>query len=229
MSDSKIKVISFDLDNTLYDNTPVILLAEQKSQAYLQAEFEKQHLKFSYQSFIDYRNELVYSENNLSPDQPSQYQNLSYLRQQVLQKCCSSLQDCNRIAEQSFEIFLKYRNSITIDKKIESMLEQLNQKFLLVSVSNGNCDASNLSINHLFKQHYSPVQGFRAKPHPQMLAQVLLDFEIRCDQLLHVGDQIDSDAAAAKQIDCEFHYFAPFIETSNLTKCCEQLMGNFIY
>ena len=40
------KVLSFDLDNALYDNQPVITHAEQCSSDYLHAEFEKQGKSF---------------------------------------------------------------------------------------------------------------------------------------------------------------------------------------
>ena len=221
---SNIKLISFDLDDTLYDNEPVIKLAEQKSQAFLQSAFEKQQQRFDYQLFLQYRHELLLSENKKGDEQTYQYENMSILRQQVLSKCCQSLSDGERIAQQAFEIFIKYRNQVVIEPEIDSMLSQLNQKYLLVSVTNGNCQAEKLSIGKLFGKNYSPEQGYRAKPHPQMLNQIFKDFDLHPSQVLHIGDQADSDGGAAQRAGCEFHLFAPFSQGAALRINCNQFV-----
>jgi len=219
-----VKLISFDLDNTLYDNAPVIQLAEQKSKEYLEAEFKKQNYALDYQSFIDYRNQFVLSEKNLLDNQPSEYENLSYLRQQVLLRLCDSLENGSNIATQAFNRFISYRNKIVIEPIIIDMLKQLEQRYTMVSVTNGNCDASLLSINYLFQRHYSPIGGYRAKPHPQMLSQIFTDFDLDPHQVLHIGDKDDSDGQAAREAGCHYYHFEPFVEGKLNPFQCEELI-----
>lgn len=220
---SKIKLISFDLDNTLYDNWPVIQLAEEKSQQFLQMEFNKQNAIYDHQVFAQYRKELLQTESDLQHHEKAQFDDMSFLRQKVLSKCCESLDNAQNIVDKAFDIFLNYRNKVTIQFEIVSMLQRLTKQYLLVSVTNGNCDARELTISGLFEKSYSPTSGFRAKPHPEMLEQVLKDFSLSPNQVLHVGDQLDSDGGVARQIGCKFFHFEPFIEGNDLIKSCDQL------
>ncbi len=222
---SKIKLVSFDLDNTLYDNQPVIKRAEEESQEYLRSEFNKQEQIFDYQLFLSYKNELLSSEKLIGYSENSRYENLSYLREHVLLKCCEKLSKTKEIAEQALDIFLNYRNQIVIEPQVIDMLQQLAQQYHLVSVTNGNCDASQLPFFDCFKKNYSPAAGYRAKPHPQMLQQILTDFELRPEQILHVGDRLDSDGQAAEAIGCPFYYFAPFTGEMDVNKSCDELIS----
>ncbi len=222
---SKIKLISFDLDNTLYDNGPVIKLAERKSQVFLQSEFDKQGQVFDFQEFINYRKKLVLSEEHLGLSDKSRYENLSFLRKIVLRKCCKNLSNSAAIVEQALEIFLNYRNRVKIEISVIAMLQQLKQRYILVSVTNGNCDAAKLSIGSSFSKSYSPTLGYRAKPHPEMLEQVFEDFELQPDQVLHVGDEMDSDGQAAILAGCRFKLFSPFDKVTIFSKTCNELIA----
>jgi len=221
---SQVKLISFDLDNTLYDNAPVIQLAEQKSREYLTTEFKKQNQSFDYQTFIDYRDQLVLSEKNLPADQSSKYENLSYLRQKALLQCCENIDNGLDIASQAFELFIHYRNRVTIEAKISKLVKRISKQYTIVSVTNGNCDANQLSIGNLFEKHYSPSGGYRAKPHPQMLNQIFADFNLEPNQVLHIGDRDDSDGLAAQKAGCYYYHFEPFVEKKLNTNQCERLI-----
>jgi len=222
---SAIKLVSFDLDNTLYDNQPIIKLAEQKSQEYLRVEFNRQDQVFDYQLFIEYRKELLLSEKSLSDGEKSQYENLSFLRECVLLKCCENLSNPKEVAKQALEIFLTYRNQVVIEPQVTAMLQQLAQRYHLVSVTNGNCNPAKLSIFDVFKKNYSPASGYRAKPHPQMLKQILIDFKLRPEQILHVGDRLDSDGLAAEAIGCPFYFFAPFAGEIDIGQSCDKFVA----
>ena len=220
MAYSKIKIISFDLDNTLYDNWPVIQLAEEKSQKYLQSEFEKQRRKYDHQFFTQIRKELLESEIASNSNYRSPFDDLSLLRKKVLEKCCEELNNSDVITEKAFDIFIDYRSQVTIDKTITTMLEELSNYYLLVSLTNGNCNAEKLSISNYFRNNYSPVQGYRAKPHPEMLNEMMNDFNVAPEQVLHVGDQIDTDGEAAKLAGCGFYLLDPF-KSKDVVQSCQ--------
>jgi len=219
-----IKVISFDLDNTLYDNAPVIQLAEQKSYFYLEEEFRKQKLQFDYQLFNDYRLQMIQSENEISSDKVKKFDNLSYLRYQALKKFCLPLENQLYIVEQAFEIFMMHRNLVFIEKPISQLLDQLKTNYFLASVTNGNCDVRRLSIGHYFEKNYSPTSGFHAKPHPEMLKQICSDFEIGPDQLTHVGDSLKTDGQAAANAQCNFFHFSPFEAGRTISGECNKFL-----
>ena len=203
ISRNKIEIISFDLVNTLYDNRPVITYAENQSRQFLAKEFAKQGKEYNHEEFVILRNALL-------AESPLLFENLSLLRQTILKELCEGLGNCNSIANGAFELFMQARLPKLIPKEIELMLEQLAAKFKLVAVTNGNCDVGKLSMGKYFHNYYSPQQGHRAKPHPQMLKKIISDYSLEPQALLHIGDQLDTDGEAAKNANCPFVYFAPF-------------------
>ena len=209
---SQIKLVSFDLDNTLYDNQPVIDLAEYKSKKYLQEEFKKQSQPFDYQKLIRIKKELVNFEQQGSSREKFQYENLSKLRKDALFEFCNQLNNYSEIIEKAFEIFINYRNKVDIDSLVVDLLEKISENYLMVSVTNGNCDVTKLEVGNLFSKNYSPVGGYRAKPHPQMLKQIFDDFTLKPQQVLHIGDRNDSDGLAAQKAGCYYYQLDPFID-----------------
>lgn len=218
LNTNKIKVISFDLDNTLYDNSPVIARAEIKSQEYLALEFEKQNKNYDVNIFKEIR-QTFFESNDIAFD------NLTHLREECLRRICSALQNSESIVQQATEIFINLRQQASIPKEITAMLKNLSERYTLVSITNGNCDASNLAVGEYFDKNYSPQQGHRAKPHIAMYQKVLDDFQIDAEQLLHVGDEVKSDGLGAKNIGCQFHLFQPFINS----ECIQESIDNLIF
>jgi FMN hydrolase / 5-amino-6-(5-phospho-D-ribitylamino)uracil phosphatase len=221
------KLISFDLDNTLYDNREVIINAERVSSKFLTEAFAKQGKSFNVDDFLQIRNQLA------SSNQP-QYENMSYLRQQALAQYCQPLTGGSEIAEQAFEVFLQARSKAIIEPCVLNMLEQLATKYILVSITNGNCDAFQLPLATYFQQHYTASSNqsqqhvYRAKPHPQMLEQTMIDFNLKPENILHVGDSIKADQQAAENAGMKFYYFAPFAEGVNLAEQCEVFLELFL-
>ena len=211
-----LKVISFDLDNALYDNQPVLERAEALSAEFLKTEFLAQGRVFRVEQFSQIKLSLLASGD-------IRYENLSYSRQIALQQFCQPLQNNRTIADKAFQVFIQARSEVEIASEIYQLLCELKERYQLVSVSNGNCDPRRLSLALLFSGHYSASSGYRAKPHPQMLMKVLRDFGLRPDQLLHVGDSIEKDGVAASRADVAFYHFAPFQPTSDLACCCRRL------
>jgi putative hydrolase of the HAD superfamily len=208
---SNVRLISFDLDNTLYDNRPVIALAEKKSREYLDATFRQQQKRFDFAQFSAIRQKLL-DQQNSSHERDSRYDDLTRLRRDVLLEICSPLDGAEKIVEQALNLFLEHRSLATIPQPIQKMMEQLAKNYTVVSVTNGNCRADLLSCGSLFQQNYSPTHGFRAKPHPEMLEQVSEDFSLSTEQILHIGDSESSDGDAARAAGCHFYFMSPFYE-----------------
>lgn len=217
---TSIKVISFDLDNTLYDNQPVLQNAEEHMHNYLQQQFTLQKLPVDTQQYLQIKQQI-------QKQSPIRNENVSLLRQAALKKICQPLKDSTKVANQAFAIFIQQRNKIVIIPAIEKLLKQLSQQYILVSITNGNFDISQSNIATFFNAHYSPCKGFRAKPHPQMLQQVINDYSIQAAELLHVGDCLQSDAQAAKNAQVNFVHFSPFADGCSIEHASKELR-NFL-
>jgi len=207
---SSIKVISFDLDDTLFDNRPIIQSAEDQSRLFLAEEFNRQGLTFDLSQLLVIRNQLI-KENDLGLlDQDYFFDDLGLLRQLVLEVFCQPITNSSEIAQQAYQLFLDIRQQVTIEPFVLEMIKKLSSKFTLVSISNGNSDPNKMAIAKYLKRNYSPAMKLKAKPNPEMLQQVLNDFGITKQQLLHVGDSLQSDGQAAKNLACPFYHLSPF-------------------
>lgn len=215
-----IKLLSFDLDNALYDNQPTIEKAEQASVQILEKYFRQQNQPFDYQQFWTIRGKLVAQKK-------PEYDNLSELRRQVLSIFCRSLNHPETIIDETFQAFMQARSQIQVESTIHEMLKILQQHFILVSVSNGNCEIEKTALAPYFKKNYTPVKGYRAKPHPEMLQAAMQDFNVNQSQICHIGDTRDTDGLAAENAGVDYYYFSPFEKDKNLTEQCQSLCQYF--
>ena len=221
---SEIKVISFDLDDALYDNQPVLQNAEHRCNEFLEKQFNRQNIQFSLEAFYSIRHRLMSSVDHAM-------ENMTLMRQVAIREFCVNLEEADLITQQALAIFLQARSQATVPSKIFSMMEILASRYLLVSVTNGNCDPGQLSIGKFFHKNYSPVEGYRAKPHPQMLLQVIEDFKLDKSELLHIGDSLDKDGLAAKKAGVNYFHFAPFIDgntPAGVVSQFEEFLSSFV-
>lgn len=215
-SAQSIKLVSFDLDDTLYDNKPVIVAAESACHDFLQQQFLRQSVSFDYAVFQQIRRRL------LTSDDPKM-ENMSFFRQQALLEFCQALDHKEQIVEQAFKVFIKVRCEVAIPPVIMRMVQCLAENFQLASITNGNCDVTQLAIANYFSKNYSPVNGYRAKPHPQMVSTAIKDFDLLPQQVLHVGDSKSKDGLAAKRANTNFLLFSPFTEFGSLEREVKKL------
>jgi FMN hydrolase / 5-amino-6-(5-phospho-D-ribitylamino)uracil phosphatase len=225
MSNKSIKLLSFDLDNTLYDNQPVLELAESKSKNYLALEFKKQNIDFDFDYFLSIRNKLMVFKSNATDQQAIKLENLTHLRQQALQEFCQPLEYSENVVKEALQLFLEHRSKVLLAKEMQALLSELVKHYPIVSVSNGNCDPFQTAMKDYITKHYSPEQGYRAKPHQQMLEAIQQDFLLRSREILHIGDQLQTDGIAAKNAQCQFYYFSPFKQNHSLTESCADLLA----
>ena len=197
------KVLSFDLDNALYDNQPVITHAEQCSSDYLHAEFEKQGKTFKLDTFLSIRHALIEQQN------PA-FENLSRMRKEALSILCQDLNNAESIANEAFKRFIKARSLIRVEPEIDAMLAKLSAHYIVVSASNGNCDIASTELGEYFDSRWSATDDLRAKPHPQMLQAICAHYEINPGDLLHIGDSELKDGGCAAAAGASYHKLAPF-------------------
>jgi len=216
VSHESLRLLSFDLDNALYHNPPVIAAAEAASVAYLNQAFSSAGVDCDLQIYQQLRHQLVSSGL-------TQYENLTELRAEALRQFCRPLNDGGWVAARALAIFVAARSRITLVAEVDALLGQLAQHYILVSISNGNCNPRLTALSRHFRRHYSASQGFRAKPHPQMLQRAMADFSIQPTQMVHIGDSLSIDGAAADAAAVGFIHFAPFIDPGDVVATCQQL------
>ncbi|MBF8635287.1 HAD family hydrolase [Pseudomonas fulva] len=200
-----IKLITFDLDDTLWDTAPVIASAEVVLRDWLQAnapllgDVPVEHL-------FAIRERIVLAE-------PEFKHRISALRRRVL---TCALEDvgygqtqAQQLAEQGFEVFLQARHKVEIFPEVQPMLELLSQHYALGVITNGNADVSRLGLADYFRFALCAEDLGIGKPDPAPFEEALRRSGVPASEAVHVGDHPRDDIAGAQRAGLRAVWFNP--------------------
>ncbi|MBD1387993.1 HAD-IA family hydrolase [Neiella sp. HB171785] len=198
--------ISFDLDDTLYDNGPNMVNAE----AVLQTWLAEQHPEFAAMSVADwanYRRQVALQHRHLGDD-------MTALRRAALHQAFAERgfdsEATTRLAEQGFELFLHHRNQFEVARDIVALMTQLKSRYRLVAITNGNAQPHLIGLDQVFDHVFYPQAGqYRAKPHADLFRLAEQQLAIKPHQGLHLGDHLISDVAGALGAGWHAGWFNP--------------------
>jgi putative hydrolase of the HAD superfamily len=197
MTERAIKVITFDLDNTLWDVEPVLLRAEQVQYQWLEEhrprvtrEFDSHGLRRLRMRTFELHPELAH--------------HISELRRQALydvQVHCGYSEELAREgAAIAFDAFLKVRHQVEPYERALEVLEELAERYTLGALSNGNADIFKVDIGEYFDFAFSAEQLGASKPLPDMFHASMRASGAASDEMIHVGDNPEHDVVGAQQV-----------------------------
>ncbi|MFT7686013.1 MAG: HAD superfamily hydrolase (TIGR01549 family) [Candidatus Azotimanducaceae bacterium] len=190
-----IRLIGFDLDDTLWDVVPVIIRAEK----FLDDWFKENviELKFSVIEMRQFRDEVMIAQPELSGK-------ITELRKQIIKRAMLfsgiSNQRADLLANKAIDVFLKARNQIELFEGVEDVLATLSNNYTVCALSNGNADINRLGLNHLFHFAYSAEQVGGAKPSHHLFSAALNHTNLAAEEMIYVGDDPLLDVDAAKEL-----------------------------
>ncbi|SET19540.1 HAD-IA family hydrolase [Thalassotalea agarivorans] len=198
-----IKAISFDLDDTLYENHPQMLACYQQMLT-----FFKQHLGgdrvYDHAFWIPFRNQAVVENERIRHDVGKLRLQSYYLG---IQSLGYDKNEALKLAEQAMAHFLFWRSNFTVPQESIELLETLKKKYPIVAITNGNVDAEKIGIARYFDAIFHANEQYALKPAPDMFAAACQQLNITPNQLLHVGDCGRSDIFGAARYGCQTAYF----------------------
>lgn len=201
-----IKVITFDLDDTLWEVTPVLIEAEKIVFDWLVANAAKIGDRFSAQSLRDWKWQLYRQQPELS-------NKISQMRidsvEQALLHVGYNAAESTQIAQRAFDIFLDARHNVTLFDDVIPMLEILRGQYSLGVLTNGNADVSRLEIGAFFDFSFSAEQLNASKPAPQHFQAAQQFSGASADEIIHIGDHIEHDIVGARLAGCHAIWFNP--------------------
>ena len=195
----QIRALTFDLDDTLWDNRPVLLSAERTLYDWLVEHYPKVGDCYSFIRFRQMRLELAERDINLR-------HHMTELRRASLRLVADQTGYDHGLVEPAMEVFLEARHRILLYDDVIPALRRLRQAgFRLGSLTNGNADVHRLGIGELFDFSLSADSVGQPKPHPLMFQTAFRHAGVSPAQLAHVGDEPVTDlegaqAAGAKAI-----------------------------
>ena len=190
-----IKLIGFDLDDTLWDVAPIIRNAESHLNQWLVENVPA--LKFDVVSMRELRHQMLIEEPHLANQ-------ITEMRRRLIERAMllSSLdaQSAKQYSHEAIEQFLFARNQITLFDGAESALSALEKQYRLCALSNGNADINRLGLTHLFDFAFSAEQVGMPKPAPDLFSAALNHSQLSAGQMIYVGDDPKLDVDAAKKL-----------------------------
>ena len=190
---SNIRAISFDLDDTLYDNMPYIYEAERQ----LAQHIEKFYPSASKLSKIQWKNIRM----STLREQPELVNDLGKMRSVTLTKGFMLAGINNELIPHAvsdcFDHFYHHRSNFVVSKSVRKVLKRLSKKIPLAAITNGNVNLSAIGIEKYFSCiiHASPTHPM--KPNRAMFDYVVDSLNIPAHNILHVGDDLQKDVEGA--------------------------------
>ncbi|MFT0211338.1 HAD family hydrolase [Pseudomonas sp. F1_0610] len=190
-----IKVVSFDLDDTLWAVKPVLTNAEWVLQSWLveNAPLLARNWSLWYQ---DVRQQLLNDDQSLSF-------RVSDMRRTLLRICLEkagySHNEAVDLAKQGFQVYFAQRQKVQPFADAASVLSKLAEDYKLVAFSNGNANIYTTELGAYFTDSFNAENIGFGKPDPCAFELVQRALAVDAHEIVHVGDQIQDDILGAQQ------------------------------
>ncbi len=187
-----IRVITMDLDDTLWDVLPVIRRAEAVLAEWFARHYPRIPEQFPRERVAALRTDIIRRHADRSHD-------LTFLRKQTIAAMATEAGYSAAIAEEAFAVFNEQRNSLTLFSDARPALEKLSARYTLVAVTNGNADLAMIGIDHLFDGFVSARSVGVAKPDRRIFDSAVSAGGHSAADTLHVGDHPEQDVKGARR------------------------------
>ncbi len=200
------KAISFDLDDTLYSNAPIMRATGLKMVEYFSRSFASfrdvnhQPISFSHHYWLAFRQQALQINPELVHDVAA-LRLVSYTL--GIQALGIPLPEAKIQAKLALDYFTRERSSFILPDKTHLFLQELSDNLPLVAITNGNVDVEAIGLKQYFTAIYHAGNGVKQKPDSQMFNLACQNLNISPDQLLHVGDCGRADISGAIKAGCQ--------------------------
>lgn len=201
-----IRLVTFDLDNTLWEIDPVIVRANQALHQWIEQNVPAAVAYLELQPFKSLRQRIVEQEPQLAYKPTFLRRKMLY---QMFREAALAHDQAEQMSEQAFEVFYHHRNHVTLFEEAEALLRQLSQRYTLVALTNGNADLKRIGIDRYFRAHFNADRLPRPKPYPDMFEAALEFAGVAPHEAVHIGDHPDEDVAAAAALGFHTIWFNP--------------------
>ena len=203
------KVLSFDLDDTLYDNKPVIAAAEQ---AMLEALAELTPVSQATDSHFWWQQRV-----KLAHVEPEIRHDIGRWRLLGIESGLIELginrADARVMAEKGYAAFLHERTRITLTDDVIRLLQALASRYRLIAITNGNACIDKMGIGELFEFSLQAGPDGKMKPYSDLFYAAVTRLQVSPAEILHIGDSHRADVMGALNAGCQAawldHYQSP--------------------
>ncbi len=189
-----VKAMTFDLDDTLYDNYPVIVRMERELLSWL----KHHHPAVAHMDKTDW----FALKQRVVQQQPELKSDVTLWRLVQLNQAFSQVgydnEAAHTAAQAAVEVALDWRNRFEVPQQSLDVLAELGQEIPLVAITNGNVDLDRIGLTPYFQQVLKAGADGSAKPAPDMFTKAQQFLDLPSEHILHVGDHLVTDVQGAK-------------------------------
>ncbi|MBT8765892.1 HAD family hydrolase [Pseudomonas boanensis] len=200
-----IRLITFDLDDTLWDNRPVIEGAETAMRDWL-LEHTPALGALPVEHLWGIRAEVLAAE-------PTLRHRLSELRRRTLRRALEGVgypaDEALDLAEGAFQAMLHARHRITFYPDTVPTLERLANQYALGVITNGNADVRRLGLADYFQFALCAEELGIGKPDPTPFLEAVRRAGVGAAEAVHIGDHPADDIEGARGAGLRAIWFNP--------------------
>lgn len=188
-----IRLVTIDLDDTVWPCAPVIHQAEETLLVWLTRNAPRLAQAHDLRSLRAHRRALAEECPDIAHD-------LTEVRRVHLQQLLGEFGYDTGLAEAGISVFRRARNQVTPYPEVAGVLAGWRARFTLVSVTNGNSDVELTPLRGLFHHHLDAAEAGAAKPDPALFHLALERAGAAASEALHIGDDPARDIAPARAL-----------------------------
>ena len=205
-----VSLVTFDLDDTLWDNEPVIEKAIGESYLWLLKRCPELSCQHDAQSLDAFHLQLMASRPDLA-HRVSQARIVA--ARMALESVGYEAPLAATLAEEFFAVFMQWRHRITLFAGVEEMLATMASRYVLAVITNGNVDVERIGLGKYFSFSVKAEDINRSKPDATLFRHALSQAGITADRAVHVGDNCIADVQGAAAAGMKTVWFNPQRET----------------
>ncbi|WP_221793780.1 HAD family hydrolase [Oceanobacter mangrovi] len=192
-----IKLVTFDLDDTLWNPAAALQRAERACYEFITAECPQLASLYDLEGLRQYRIDL--GECYPSMAQQVSKLRIESLRRAVMQTGIKS-EPALELAEAAFAVFYRERSQLELFEQTLPLLQSLTRRLPVIAVTNGNADLQLAGVDDYFQACITADDIGIAKPAPDMFHAALNHQGIEPHECIHIGDHPHNDVDAARQL-----------------------------
>ena len=208
------RLITFDLDDTLWDVRPALQAAERAQWSVLTSRFPTLKLDTTPREELDAVRRTVLTER------PELAHQISLFRERfietLLQRNGVSAMEAAAAASDAFAAFLSQRHTVTLFDNALTVLMTLKRHYQIGAITNGNADVRQTPLGHCFDYAWRAEEFGISKPDPALFHRAFSEAGVTATEVIHVGDCHENDVKGAVSAGATAIWFNPEGDQSEL-------------
>ena len=196
MATRRYALITFDLDDTLWDVGPVLARAEERVEQWMRMHCPRVPERFDRAALMELRRRLY-------RERPDLQHRISELRTEAMRLALLETghdeASARRLAAQAFAVFMEGRHDIEPFAAVDTVLAGLARRYVLGALTNGNADVFRLPLGRHFRFAFSAEALGASKPAAGHFEAALRAADVPPSRALHIGDHLEHDVLGARR------------------------------